>query len=402
MKEMFSTTSNPLLTRRFILTKWRIFWLLLTFVGLLFTGLLYVAKSSNGQPYNILDLLNSQMLRFQIWALFSLIVVLIDHLFRRKFHSWFVLFPFHLIAGTFWAALVTVVFCTTAWFFDGLINAEASTLGEVFATLGISNLVMGIVGYKIILTTNYALDYYKRFQDERHRSALLEKQLAEAQLQALKMQLQPHFLFNTLNSISDLALENPRRTVQMIARLGDFLRLTIDNNGTQELSLERELEFLKCYLEIEQIRFRDRLRIELEVAPETLSARVPNLILQPLVENAIKHGIAGSIKAGLIRVSAEKRDEFLKLEIRNDGRVLGENSVFREGVGIANTRERLEQLYGNDFQLRLVPLPEGGAVVRLEIPFVRAEEEKPLELIEDEIVFESGDIREDRFSVSGR
>lgn len=372
MKQFFNPKPDSLNSKQFVLTKWFVFWLLLTFVGLIISLSYIIGRAVGGEPLDILNVLNSQMLRFQTWALLSPIVIFLDAKFRLKFKSWFARFPIHFVSSIFWSALVLGIYGTTAWFFDGLINSKFSTLGEVFATVGVFNFVMGIVGYKIILTTNYALDYYKKFQDEKHRSAQLEAKLAQAQLNALKMQLQPHFLFNTLNSISNLALEDPKKTVQMIARLGDFLRLTIDSNGTQQMSLEQELEFLKNYLEIEQIRFKDRLKVGFKIAPETLSAEVPNLILQPLVENAIKHGIAKSLSAGEIKISANRNGEFLRLEVENDGVFLNGDGFEKEGVGIANTRERLQQLYGDNFHFELKPLEKGGAKVLLEIPFEKA------------------------------
>lgn len=334
-------------------------------------GSYYVARVSSNQPFSILAALNSQMLRFQIWTVMSFVIVWLDYKFRQRFQSWHHLFPLHLLSGIFWSSIATGILCVLYWLFDGLLNSRFSSLAEVIKTAWVSNLVMGIVGYKIILTTNYALDYYKKFHEEKHRSALLETQLAQAQLQALKMQIQPHFLFNTLNSISNLALENPRATVQMIARLGDFLRLTIDNNGTQQVSLEKEIEFLKCYLEIEQIRFSDRLKVEIDVAPETLSASVPNLILQPIVENSIKHGISKSMTAGHIGIRVKRRGNMLQMQIQNDGVVITQNGngIIKEGIGISNTRQRLRQLYNNDFCLDLMPLEAGGASVMLEIPF---------------------------------
>lgn len=378
MREIFNTDPNSLNSKQFVLMKWFVFWLLLTFVGLVISISFIIARSASGQSADVLNVLNSQLLRFQIWAAFSPVIIFLDQKYRAKFKSWFFRFPVHFGSSIVWSAAVLGVYGIIVWFLDGLINSKFSTLAEVFATVAVFNFAMGIVGYKIILTTNYALDYYKKFQDEKHRSARLEAQLAQAQLNALKMQLQPHFLFNTLNSISNLALEDPRKTVQMITRLGDFLRLTIDSNGTQKMSLEQELEFLKNYLEIEQIRFRDRLDVKFNIAPETLSAKVPNLILQPIVENAIKHGIAKSFSAGEIRIIAKRNADVLQLEIQNDGAFLNGNGFINEGVGIANTRERLQQLYGNEFRFELNPLETGGARVVLEIPFEEILKEKVL------------------------
>ncbi len=374
MERIIDRNESALTSRRFVLMKWFIFWILLTFVGLLFTGSFYVSRLAADENFSIFNALNSQMLRFQVWFVFSILIIFLDHKFRTRFKSWKYLFPLHFLASIVWALTATVVFSALYWFFNGIINSNFSVYSETLSAALIPNLVMGIVGYKIILTTNVAIDYYKKFQEETKRSAMLEKQLAQAQLQALKMQLQPHFLFNTLNSVSNLTLENPRNAVQMIARLGDFLRLTINSNGTQKVSLGRELEFLKHYLEIEKMRFQDRLKVEFETDENSLGAEVPNLILQPLVENAIKHGISKTMAAEKIKFSAKRIENRLHIAIENDGLVLNGNGFTREGIGLKNTRERLEQLYGEDFRFELQPLEQGGARVILEIPFVESKE----------------------------
>ncbi len=340
-------------------------------MGLLFTGSSYISIRANNPEFSIFDALNAQMLRFQIWTVLSLLIIWLDHLFRKKFTGWKQLLPMHFGASLLWSLLATSTFFVFTWFFDGLLHSKFSSLSEVFRNGFIGNYVIGIFGYKVILTTNIALDNYKKFELEKEHSARLEAQLAQANLQALKMQLQPHFLFNTLNSVSNLTLENPKDAVQMIARLGDFLRLTINSNGTQKVTLKRELEFLKHYLEIEKMRFRDRLKVEFDVEEKTFSAEVPNLILQPLVENAIKHGISKSMSAGKISFSSKRIGKKLQIQIVNDGLVFNGNGFGKEGVGIANTRNRLKQLYGEDFKFELTPLENGGAKVVLEIPFLQ-------------------------------
>lgn len=364
-------TSDIYASRRFVVTKLFIFWTLLTIVGCLFVGTFYVGRVSSGQSFDLLTGLNSQMLRFQIWAALSVLIVWFDYRFRAISPDWKFLFPAYVVGAIIWAVAATCLFVVLFWLFDGMMSSKYGSLGETFQTAWASNVAVGIVGYKIILTTNCALDYYRKFQAEKHRATLLEAQLAHAQLQALKMQLQPHFLFNTLNSISHLALETPRTAVRMIALLGDFLRLTIDANGTQEVTLEKEIEFLKCYLEIEQIRFQDRLKVEIDLAPETRSAIVPNLILQPLVENAIKHGISKKMSAEKIVIEAKQDGAHLQIKVENDGHVISENGngLIKNGIGLANTRERLHQLFKDDFRLDLAPLEGGGASVILEIPF---------------------------------
>ena len=239
----------------------------------------------------------------------------------------------------------------------------------------------GIIIYGLILVSGQALVYYKQAREGDLRSARLETQLAQAQLQALKMQLQPHFLFNALNSIS-AHLRDMETARGMIARLGDFLRLTLTNAGSQEVTLKQELEFLRCYLDIERTRFRERLSVEMEIEPATWDARLPNLILQPIVENAVKHGIASLSAPGRIDVRARRVNGCLQVQIQDNGRGLqnnngskaltlteGEGNSCTEGIGLRTTRARLEHLYKSAYRLDLNNAPEGGFVVTLEVPF---------------------------------
>lgn len=231
----------------------------------------------------------------------------------------------------------------------------------------------GTLLYWLMLLVSYATNYYRRYRVGEVRATRLEAQLATAQLHALKMQLQPHFLFNTLHSISALVHKDPQAADKMIARLGDFLRLTLDSAGVQEVSLHQELEFLKCYLDIEAIRFKDRLSVQMNIEPQTLAARLPNLILQPIVENAIRHGIAPRTDAGRIEIAARRFNGSLQVQITDNGPGLAANSnngrILKEGVGLANTQARLQQLYGDESRLDLANNGKGGFSVTLEIPF---------------------------------
>ena len=233
----------------------------------------------------------------------------------------------------------------------------------------------GAMIYWLIVLISFVFDYYRRYRGGEIRATRLEAQLAHAQLQALKMQLQPHFLFNTLHSISALVYKDAEAADKMIARLGDFLRLTLENGGAQEVSLQQELEFLKCYLDIERIRFRDRLTVRFRIEPQTLDARLPNLILQPIVENAIKHGIAPRAGQGQIEIEASRLNGLLHVQVTDNGPGLVDNGdhgkILKEGVGLANTQARLQQLYGSDHRLDLANTTRGGLSVILEIPFKR-------------------------------
>ncbi|MGE0886706.1 MAG: sensor histidine kinase [Blastocatellales bacterium] len=381
-------SESKTILRKVMPARWLLRWLamfgLLAFVGLAFSIATYVSNLSGERPLTVFSALVLQLMHFLIWAAMCPAFIWLDQRVRAVERRWWQIIVFHVLAGIVFSVIQIAIFGWLFWTLLDLTVFNYSSLRELYWSVAPARIVLGIVIYKIIVTTNYALDYYDKYNAEKHRTALLEAYLAQSQLQALKMQLQPHFLFNTLNSISSLVLDEPKAAVQMIARLGDFLRLTIENNGTQEVSLERELEFLKCYLEIQQVRFRDRLKVKIEIEPQALDARVPNLILQPIVENAIKHGIALQAAAGQIQIKAGFEDDKLKVQVSNDGpcrngnghqkknRIHSTALATGQGVGIANTRERLRQLYQDQFQLELTTFDEGGAVCVMEIPVVAA------------------------------
>jgi two-component system, LytTR family, sensor kinase len=217
----------------------------------------------------------------------------------------------------------------------------------------------------------HAVVYYRRYRERERAAERLAAGLTEARLQALKMQLQPHFLFNTLNAISALIPADARPARRMVAHLGDLLRIALEHEETQEVTLREELAFLEPYLEIEQARLGDRLTVVTDIAPETLDALVPHLMLQPLVENAIRHGIAPRIEAGMVTISSSlgADDRSLHLEVRDDGPGIGlPGAGGRKGVGLSNIQARLEQLYGATHRLALDNHPDGGLVVRIVLP----------------------------------
>jgi signal transduction histidine kinase len=229
-----------------------------------------------------------------------------------------------------------------------------------------------LMTYSAIIGLSYALDYRRESQARAIKEATLETRLVEARLKTLQAELHPHFLFNTLHAISTLVHTNPDAADRMISRLSDLLRLTFDGTGAPAVSLQEELEFLQKYLEIEQIRFQDRLSVLYDVDSETLDAEVPRLILQPLVENAIKHGVSPRSGRGLIQISSRVRDNALWIEVRDNGVGLDgqARSRLHTGVGLSNTRARLECLYGAAHRLEFSEGAEGLAV-QMQIPLTR-------------------------------
>jgi two-component system, LytTR family, sensor kinase len=237
------------------------------------------------------------------------------------------------------------------------------------------------LGYWMILVLVHAFIYAQRYR-LREIEALREARLhTEAQLHALKMELQPHFLFNTLNSVSALMLRDVKAANRMLVMLSDMLHDALANVRHQEVSLGEEVETLRQYVQIEQMRFEDRLRFEWNLDPDTLSARVPHLILQPLVENAIRHGIGSRTDSGRIEVTARRVDDRLELSVRDDG--YGFHGVQpTPGLGLTNTRERLIQLYGDAHRFELTDAPGGGALVTIRLPFVEMTEDATLPTVE--------------------
>jgi len=227
-----------------------------------------------------------------------------------------------------------------------------------------------LMTYLFLIGLAYALAYRRESETRALNTAQLETRLVEAQLQALQRQLHPHFLFNTLNTVSGLIRTDPDGADRMIDRLGDLLRMTLHKSGIHEVSLKEELDVLGKYVEIERTRFGDRLNVEMNVQPDTLDAQVPSLVLQPLVENAIRHGVAPNARPGWIAVHAERDNGDLVLQVRDNGDGLPPDRLIalNRGVGLDNTRARLAHLYRDRFEFAFSNL-ERGFCVTIRIPF---------------------------------
>jgi len=234
----------------------------------------------------------------------------------------------------------------------------------------LTNLDWALMTYSAIVGLSYAFAYYRESRARAVRAAHLEARLAEARLKTLEAELHPHFLFNTLHAISTLVHTQPESADRMISRLSDLLRITFDRSGAACVPLQEELEFLQKYLEIEQTRFEDRLTVDYEIDPDTLDAEVPRLILQPLVENAIKHGVAPRSGPGTVSIASRRDGDRLCLVVRDNGVGLtgGTRAKLHGGVGLSNTRDRLECLYGTDHALDFVE-SHPGLVVEMRLPF---------------------------------
>jgi len=244
------------------------------------------------------------------------------------------------------------------------------SLFDSFQSVIIHGFAFGLLIYWMIIGISQAINYYRGYRDRELLASNLETRLVEAQLDALRMQLHPHFLFNTLNSVSVLMRRDIDAADRMLIQLSSLLRVTLAGNAAHEIKLSQELEILERYLEIEQIRFQDRLIVRTHIDPWALNALVPQLFFQPLVENAIRHGIADREMGGMIDIRAERQNGMLHLQVRDNGPGLNASrGNLIEGVGLSNTRSRLEYLYGSGSRFEVCNAEEGGLTVAAAFPF---------------------------------
>jgi len=245
----------------------------------------------------------------------------------------------------------------------GMFTARAVRESILNLSLMFNFVSAAMVRYATVIAIERAYLYFRESQERAFR-------LQQAELQVLKMQLHPHFFFNTLNAISALIYRSPKDADRMITQLGDLFRIALKVDKAQRVSLAEELEFLKAFLQIHQTLMGNRLRVRWEIEPDALSALVPNLILQPLVENSIRHGLAPLEQGGRIEVRAALRDERLVMQVRDSGLGLASPKIEdKAGVGLANTVARLKNLYGAAHRFEINALPGEGTVVRIELPF---------------------------------
>jgi two-component system, LytTR family, sensor kinase len=343
-----------------------------TLVGLVFAAVSYgVALSQNDPRFGISAALKLNLVLFYLWGVFSPFIFHFSRRFRVEFRpirlrNLFFLLP----AIVLFAAVHEILLLSILWSISARARTEFPLLYAYYARHFGYGFYINLIIASLIVLGSHALLYYDDFRAGQLEQSSLKAQLAQAKLRALKMQLHPHFLFNTLHSISSLVLEDPPKANSMIARLGDFLRLTLDNSDQQLVTLKDETEFLRCYLDIEQIRFGDRLRVAFEMEPATLSAQVPHLILQPVVENAIQHAVAPRTAQSRIDIKAAQRNGVLRLEVKDNGPGASSDELLADrGLGLNNVRARLNQIYGQDFRFELSNNPGGGLTVSMEIPF---------------------------------
>jgi two-component system LytT family sensor kinase len=345
-----------------------------TFLALFFATKYYYAWSRGGVATTWTKHLWWQGMEWYSWAVLS---VAIFWLLRRT-ERWRkgLAYGAVLLGSAVVFALLHVVVLTTGARIEASALGTGKTWPELLVIVFTNHFHSDVFTYAAIVSCWHAVNYFRKYREREAETARLQAALTESRLQALRHQLQPHFLFNTLHSISTLNHEDPKAANRMIARLSELLRFTLETTE-QEIPLRQEIEFLRRYLEIEQIRFGSRLEVQIAVAPEVLEARVPTLLLQPLVENAIRHGIAPFSAPGEIAVTARRENGALHVFVADTGP--GWNGRIDEakgGVGLSNTRARLEQLYGKEHRFELRNLQPRGFIADLHLPF-RAEANPP-------------------------
>jgi two-component system, LytTR family, sensor kinase len=347
-----------------------------TALGFFFTAQIYFSAASSGRGISWGQALYWSFGDWYEWALLSPVIFWACRKFRFDRSSWPKSLAVHLFAGLLLSG-VHAVMCALAAEFQGWVTGKAVAFGSSLQGLLANRTHYNLAVYAGIVCAWHAWDYYRKLRQREAQATELTAQLAQAQLQALRMQLNPHFLFNSLNAVSSLMLKDVAAANKMICRLGELLRLTLEKRDQQEITLQQEIEFLRRYLEIEQIRFGERLQLQMEVDPSTLGAAVPNLILQPLVENAVRHAIEPQEAGGRIELRSVRDNGRLVLQVSDNGPgltlepaqsvpVLAEA---REQIGLNNTRERLRKLYGENQQFDLTANALGGVTARLSIPF---------------------------------
>ncbi|HKP30771.1 MAG TPA: histidine kinase [Gemmatimonadales bacterium] len=326
-----------------------------------------------------------------LWVLLAPIVVIAVRkvpLIRGRL-TWAI--PAHVLI-----ALVTVLIHAALQLFiyrETGFPTQPGSFWSIYRGAILFRVTLGLLGYTLLFAVVMAAEYYDRFRERERAAAALSVQLAEARLAALRMQLNPHFLFNTLNTVA-MQVRRGENTdaVRMLAGLSDILRHVLEDSPPQEVTVRQELAFIDRYLAIERSRFGDRLRVTVDVEPDALDALVPNLVLQPLVENAIRHGIGKRAAAGKLDIRVQHRAGMLELAVQDDGPGLDDESdsvtpatgipLSSGGIGLRNTASRLQALYGEAGKFTLESSPEGGAIARVVLPWHLMRSAETIETIE--------------------
>lgn len=341
----------------------------------------FVPEETKPTTNEIVNLFVDRVIAAYIWLLLTPFIIFVAEKISDKKLPFIAILIVHLFVGlcfTFlhipiYSTYIYIIHSMVPWMYVSIFEKMTDISYVEYITYSMSrvNHVYRLLYYSIIIAIHFAFDYFRKYTERELRAAQLEVQLKEAQIQTLHQQLQPHFLFNTLNGISALMYKSVDDADKMLTYLGDLLRISLERMNVQEVPLKDDIAFIERYLIIEQIRMGDRLIVKTNFHPETLDALVPCMMTQPILENAIKHGIAPHIKPGTIIATSWRIAEKLYLQIEDDGK--GFTAPLEEhltkGYGIKNTLERLKILYGNNYSLSFTNKETGGLRVTLSIPF---------------------------------
>jgi len=329
----------------------------------------------------VINVFVDRVIAAYLWLLLTPFIIWLAEKISSRQLPFILILIIHIFVGLFFTFLHIPIYSTyifivhsfVPWMYGGIFEKmpNVSYIDYVINSIARVNHVYRLLYYSIIIAIHFAFDYFRKYSERELRASQLEVQLKEAQIRTLHQQLQPHFLFNTLNGISSLMYKSVDEADKMLTYLGDLLRISLERMNVQEVPLKDDIAFIERYLLIEKTRMGDRLIVKTNFHPETLDALVPCMMAQPLLENAIKHGIAPNVKQGTIIASSWRIAEKLFLQIEDDGKGFS-NSLqenLTKGYGIKNTLERLKILYGNNHSLTFTNKETGGLRVTLSIPF---------------------------------
>lgn len=338
-------------------------------VGTLLTTEIFLNNLASGLPASFVDIGIGQYGRAAMWAMLTPLILQLRERLPLSRGRWIGGVGFHL--GMSFVVMATY-YLGRVWSYTVIFDEPWKSGFWPMALAGFygRNLI-DMAYYWTVIAFGYGLEIRRKYRDEELKASQLETKLYETELKALRQQMHPHFLFNTMNTISVLVREGRNAdAVNLVARLSTLLRMSLDNTGVPEVTLQQELDFLSLYVDIQRMRFSDRLTVTIDIEPAARRARIPNLLLQPLVENAIIHGVAPKNAPGRVEVTGRIDGDRLRLEVRDDGPgLIGGRERTREGVGLANTRERLAKIYGPHSQLLLHSEPGRGVSVQIVLPF---------------------------------
>ena len=342
-------------------------------LGVIYAGPIYFEVRSEGMGHAVWRIFSWGILTWLAWAPLTPAIIWLARRYSLISEAWktslLIHLPAFLLMSVVHSATGTAITLTVKPF-DNM-GASPASFWPRFLSRMQSAFGSDLLVYGAVIGIYYAFDYYRKYREREFLASRLEAQLAQAQLDSLRMQLHPHFLFNTLNSIAGLVRDNKNQAaVNMLVGLGDLMRHTLDHSARQEVQLREELNFIKLYLSIQEMRFSDRLQIELNIDPATSKAMVPNLILQPLTENALRHGIGRSADSGLVGVSSAVENGHLRLTVYDNGAGLRDDWQLKgsKGIGLANTAARLQQLYNDNHQFDIRNREGGGVEAVIVMP----------------------------------